>query len=199
MSIREARHPKAALPLLLLSIACACAVPSSAGSESAGLVGPSPIGLPSTAPAAHPCGGAVASDAARPPTPVLLLGKTSLPGTMGLAHRWVEAGEVATGEGVYPRPVDLPAPHLAAGAELRLVSPAEAELAAWRIVGLVSALWPGPSDKAVVLADSLGGDAGPTTAVCFPAPGPGDWMVQARLEYANGRGNASFFWHLRVA
>ena len=118
---------------------------------------------------------------------------------MGLSHRWVEGGEVATGEGVYPRPGDIPLLPITAGAELRLVSPAEGKLAAWRVVGLSSSLWPGPSDKAVVLADSSIGEGGPSTAVCFSAPSPGDWMVQARLDYADGRGNASFFWHLRVA
>jgi hypothetical protein len=118
---------------------------------------------------------------------------------MGLAHRWVEGGKVATGDGVYPRPANVRVLAVTAGAELRLVSPAEAELAAWRIVGLVSSLWPGPSDEAVVLADSAIGGGRPSTAVCFSAPPPGDWMIQARLEYVNGQGNANFFWHLKIA
>jgi hypothetical protein len=117
---------------------------------------------------------------------------------MGLNHRWVEGGVITTGDGVYPRPADVRAMLMTAGAELRLVSPAGAELGELRIVGLESSLWPGPSDKAMVLADSSIGAGGPSTGVCFSAPAAGDWMIQARIDYAAGRGNANFFWHLKV-
>jgi hypothetical protein len=199
-----ARHrvPTAALALLLLSMACGCTAtaPSASRASPAAAIGlGSRNALPSAGPTSGPCGGSVTDDRAHPPTPVLFFAEASSPGTMGLAHRWVEGGEVANGEGVYPRPGDIPALPMTADAELRLVSPAEAKFAASRIVGLVASLWPGPSDEAVVLADSSIGDGGPSTAVCFSAPPPGDWMIQARLDYADRRGNASFFWHLRVA
>jgi hypothetical protein len=76
------------------------------------------------------------------------------------------------------------------------MSPSEAEIAEWRVVGLVADLWPGPSEDAVVLADSDLTGGKPTTAVCFAAPEAGDWMIQVRLDYNHDRGHGNFFWHL---
>lgn len=102
---------------------------------------------------------------------------------------------MATGNGGIPMPPDIPATAVEAGATLHLLSPEEAAVLDWRVVGLVSELWPGPSDEAVVLADSAASLDGPTTKVCFVAPEPGDWMIRARLDYNNGRGHGNFFWH----
>lgn len=145
------------------------------------------------------CGGAGSNDGARPPTPVLVVNQEiTVPGVPGATHRWVEGGTMATGDGGIPMPADMPATAVDAGAPLHLLSAPEAEVLHWRIVGLVSGLWPGPSDEAVILADSTASEDGPTTGICFAAPGRGDWMIQVRLDYNNGRGYGNFFWHLRI-
>ena len=77
-------------------------------------------------------------------------------------------------------------------------SPVGAELAEWRVVGLLSELWPGPSEEAVILADSVVTRDGPTTGICFSMPAGGDWMIQARFDYVGARGHGNFFWHLMV-
>ena len=103
---------------------------------------------------------------------------------------------MASGNGGIPMPDDVPAVSVGLGETVRIISPPDAEILTWRVVGLTSSLWPGPSEEAVVYADAAITDDGPTQAVCFAVSIAGDQMVQVRLDYSHDRGYGNFFWHL---
>ncbi len=138
--------------------------------------------------------------AGQPEAYLELAGRRSV-GTRGLNDRWAppNAGVVATGDGVDPRPNAVEKITLSGTDQLMFSTTERVPLVLWRAVALPTNLWPGPSETAaVVLADSKDANV-PAVGFCLGAPPAGDWMIQIRVNYGDSMGTSNFFWRLIVA
>ena len=68
-------------------------------------------------------------------------------------------------------------------------------------IGFWQAIYAAADDTSAKVTRGLGereADSPPLDEVAFRAPPPGAWVVSVRLRFADGGGDAAYFWHLVV-
>jgi hypothetical protein len=171
------KRARTVAPWLLASMVLGCSTVIGSPSPSAPPVDPSPAASPSPALSA-PSSAAPAPNGDRPPDAHLAAeGGDPVAGQLG-SYTWADDG--SDSPWLRGAPVTV-----GTGEPLSITLDPPVGVASWRARSVPSTA-DGP-DGAVVLGEGVGAPA-------FAAPGAGAWTIEVHVTFADGAGDASYYW-----